>query len=252
MAKILIFFLSLPIFASSVTSTKGLEVATLVDKANSGFKGIKAQVEMELINAKGDKISREMRSYILENPEDGDKSIIIFDSPLDLKCTTMLTWSHKDRNDDQWLFLPSIKRIKRISPRGKSGSFIGSEFTYEDISSQELEEFTYKFVSENQSTWVVDQFPVDKNSFYSKQRVTISKKYKNPLKIEYFNLRNELYKTAEFSNFKKHEQFWWADEVVMSNHLSHKKSIMRWKSRKLFQTFSPKQFKKNHIKRCKI
>ena len=127
---------------------KGLEIAKKTDKANEGFVGESNTTQMILINAYGDKITRELTTKIKEGKSDGDKSIIEFISPKDVRETKLLTWAHKKGNDSQWLYLPKSKKIKRISSRGKSGAFMGSEFSYEDMGSQEVEKFTYKFIKD--------------------------------------------------------------------------------------------------------
>ena len=101
--------------------TKGLRIATKADAVNAGFKGEASEMVMILTNAHGDKTTRKMSSKTLEGTDDGDRSIITFIWPADVKGTKMLTWTHKVGNDDQWLYLPSLKRVKRISSRNKSG-----------------------------------------------------------------------------------------------------------------------------------
>ena len=97
---------------------------------------------MVLKNRHGDESERDLRIRILEVEGDGDKSLSIFDSPGDVKGTAFLTFTHKFADNDQWLYLPALKRVKRISSGNRSGSFMGSEFAYEDISSEETEKFS--------------------------------------------------------------------------------------------------------------
>jgi len=94
---------------------------------------------MTLRNRAGKESLRNVRIKNLEVDGDGDKSLSIFDEPADVKGTTSLTWSHSDKPDDQWLYLPALKRVKRISSKNKSGPFMGSEFAFEDIGSQEVD-----------------------------------------------------------------------------------------------------------------
>ena len=103
---------------------------------------------LELINAHGDVTKRKMVMEVLEGTDDGDKSRSVFEWPADVKGTKLLTWTHKKGDDDRWLYLPAVKRVKRISSSNKSGSFMGSEFAYEDFSSQEVEKYTYKLLDE--------------------------------------------------------------------------------------------------------
>ena len=231
------FFISLTVFANSDAEKRGLEIATINDKANTGFKSESSKMTMQLINAHGDVISRKMLSEVLEGQNEGDKSVVIFEWPADVKGTKMLTHTKKKGDDKQWLFLPALKRVKRISSRNKSGSFMGSEFSYEDLGSQELEKFKYKLVEElklnGRDCWKLERVPVDKRSGYSKQLLWSDKEYNQPLKIEYYDRKKELLKTAEFKEYKKYGKFWRVGKIEMKNVQTKKSSVISWEGRKL-------------------
>ncbi len=118
---------------------KGLEIAKKYDEAYSGWGSYTSTTKMILKNQHGQETTRDLSGKNLEVSGDGDKSMIVFKSPKDVKGTAVLTYTHKEGADDQWLFLPSINRVKRIASNNKSGPFVGSEFAYEDLSSQEIE-----------------------------------------------------------------------------------------------------------------
>jgi len=101
----------------------GLTIAKQADKADLGFESSQVKMEMVLRNKQGQESIRLMETRTLELIEDGDKSLILFNSPRDVKGTATLTYTHKDGPDDQWLFLPAVKRVKRISSDNKSGPF---------------------------------------------------------------------------------------------------------------------------------
>lgn len=240
-------------FAYAATpEEKGLEIAKKIDAFNDGFKGEESEMEMILINAHGDKIIRKMESKVLEKQDDGNRSLIIFKWPADVKGTKMLTWTHKSDNDDQWLYLPAFRRVKRISSRNKSGSFMGSEFSYEDLGSQEVEKYTYKYLKDvkvnGNDHWLMERFPKDKKSGYSKQKSWIDKKYMASTKVEYYDRKGELLKTATFSDFKKFKKFYRSDKIEMVNHQTKKSSILNFKNRELFKNFSSSIFNKNRLK----
>jgi hypothetical protein len=123
---------------------KGLAIAVEDDKRDNGFVDYQANMQMILKNRHGEQSVRYIRSKNLEVQGDGDKSLVVFNKPRDVKGTALLNFTHKTGVDDQWLFLPALKRVKRISSANKSGSFMGSEFAYEDVTSQEVEKYTYK------------------------------------------------------------------------------------------------------------
>jgi len=120
------------------------------DKRDNGFGDYTADMTMTLKNKQGKESTRIIRSKTLEVQGDGDKSLSIFDTPRDVKGTAFLSFSHRTGDDEQWLYLPALKRVKRINSRNKSGSFMGSEFAYEDIASQETEKYTYKHLREEE------------------------------------------------------------------------------------------------------
>jgi outer membrane lipoprotein-sorting protein len=224
-------------FAES-TQEKGERIARKVEDSQKGYLGEQSLLEMQLISANGDIVSRKIKSITQEN-ESGDKSIIEFLYPLDVKGTKLLTWSHKDKDDDQWLFLPAFKRVKRIASSVKSGAFMGSEFTYEDFGGQSVEKYTYNFLKdENFSThpcWVVERVPKEKSSGYSKQIVWFDQKRLLPLKVEYYDRKSELLKTGIFEDQQKIDGYWRTQKITMTNHQTKKKSIMLWQERKLKQ-----------------
>jgi len=238
------------IFSQASFANKGLEVAKKLDSANSGFVGETSKMLMTLINARGDKVTRELTSKIMEMKKDGDKSLSIFHKPKDVAGTKMLTWTYKSKDDDQWLFLPSLKKVKRIRSNSKSASFMGSEFSYEDLGSQEIEKYTYKFISETPKQSVIERIPVNKSG-YSKQIVTILKDKNVTAEVKYYNKRNELLKTAKFSDFKEYDvngkKFFRANKIHMTNHLTKKQSVLDWSDRKLGVKLKDNEFKKEGL-----
>lgn len=243
---------------SSTPEAKGLEIAKKMDKANSNFKGEESEMTMTLIDAYGTEIIRKMKGRVKEVKGDGDKSLITFLRPTDVKGTKMLTWSHKTKNDDQWLYLPSMKRIKRISSKAKSSSFMGSEFSYEDLSGQEIEKYTFKHLRDEKSplgdVWVIERYPVNKKSSgYSKQVMWILKKYNGASKVEYYDRKGKLIKIAEFQNYKSFKvsgkTLWRPEKIHMKNVQTKKQSIFAWDKRTLGKNLKNKFFSKKYLKR---
>ncbi len=245
-------------FMSSKTpEVRGTLIAKGLEYKNEGFQGEESDMEMVLIDAYGAKTTRIMEGKTLEVNGDGDMSLMEFLNPKDVKGTKMLTHSHKGDDDDQWLYLPTIKRVKRISSSNKSSSFMGSEFSYEDLGSQEVDKYNFKWLADMKTKkgalggWKVERVPKS-NSGYSKMIMTISSKYMNPIKVEYFDRKGELLKVAAFSNFKGHKigkkVLWRADKIHMKNVQTKKESTMEWKKRKLGVQHSSRDFKKTSLK----
>ncbi len=216
---------------------KGLQLVVAADKANEGFGTEKATMTLDLINAHGDVTQRKMRMEIMEGTGDGDRAILVFDWPADVKGTKLLTFTHKRGDDDQWLYLPAIKRVKRIASNNKSGSFMGSEFAYEDLSAPEVEKFNYKYLADvtegGRAAYHLERYPVDKNSGYKRQVLWMDKEYHSPLKVEYYDRKNELLKIAQFKGYKKTGKWWRWDMIAVENVQTKKKSVLTWKDRHL-------------------
>jgi len=233
---------------------KGLEIAKKVNAADTGWKDEQLTAVMTLRSKNGIEVSRIIRSKFLEVDGDGDMSLTIFDKPADIKGTVFLTYTHKKGNDDQWLFLPALKRVKRISSSNRSGPFMGSEFAFEDITSEEVERYTYNFLKEgkcgeNLRCYIYERFPVDKNSGYSKQIIYVDKEHLRVHKIEYFDRKNDHQKTLKQTGYKKFGHFWRASKWTMVNHLRGKSTIIEWNDRQFGVGLTSEDFNKNAMKR---
>ena len=233
MKKLIILTISMLTTFGIIAQTaeeRGLEIAIAADKADQGFQSSVVNLNMTLKNKNGQTSERSLATKTLELTEDGDKSLIIFKSPKDVKGTATLTFTHKIGSDDQWLYLPAIKRVKRISSNNKSGPFVGSEFAYEDLSSQEVEKYAYKFLEEKGDLLIVEQDPVDPKSGYTRRLVTYNKgKGYRIEKVEFYDRKNSLLKTLDYSDYKQYKnKFWRAGTFTMVNHQSNKETILKF------------------------
>ncbi|MGD8500659.1 MAG: outer membrane lipoprotein-sorting protein [Phycisphaerales bacterium] len=253
----LILLLFSPVATAQSPEEKGLAIAREADKRDTGFGDFTANMQMILMNKHGQKSERKIRIRTLEVKEDGDKSLTIFDTPRDVKGTAFLNFTHKVGDDDQWLFLPALKRVKRISSRNKSGSFMGSEFAYEDISSQEPEKYTYKWIRdeeyEDQECFVVDYYPVDKkNSGYTKQVTWLDKKEYRVWKVEYCDRKNSLLKTLTCKDYRKYlDKYWRPDQMYMVNHQTGKSTRLIMSNYKFRTGLKDSDFNQNSLRRVR-
>lgn len=232
---------------------RGLEIAKAAEEADLGFNSSTVNLKMTLKNKNGQTSERSLTTKTLELTEDGDKSMIVFNSPKDVKGTSTLTFTHKVGADDQWLFLPSIKRVKRISSNNKSGPFVGSEFAYEDLSSQEVEKYTYKFLEEKGNLLVVVQDPVDPKSGYTRRLVTYNKDKGYRIEnVEFYDRKNSLLKTLKYSDYKLYKnKFWRAGTFHMVNHQSNKETILIFSDYNFDVELSEEDFTQNALKRSR-
>ena len=245
-----------PVVAIANDEARGLEIATEADHRDTGFIDSTAQMVMELKNKQGQTSTRQVRSKILEVTGDGDKSLSIFDTPKDIKGTASLNYSHALKPDEQWLYLPALKRVKRISSKNKSGPFMGSEFAYEDISSQEIEKYTYKYIKDEAlngiDCFVVERYPAYKHSGYTRQVAWINKQEYRAEKIDFYDRKNTLLKTLTNSGYQKYlDKFWRPDVMHMVNHQTGKSTTLTWSNYQFKTGLTDKDFNRNSLKRAK-
>ena len=258
LASLLLITLQINTFNALAESAEetGLAIAIEADKRDTGFVDSTANMTMELRNKQGDTSVRNIRIKTLEVQGDGDKSMSIFDQPADVKGTAFLTFSHAIESDQQWMFLPSIKRVKRINSKNKSGPFMGSEFAFEDISSQEVEKYTYKYLRDETvngvDCFVVERVPAYKHSGYTRQLGWINKAEYRPEKNVFYDRKNSLLKTLTYSGYKKYlDQYWRADQLSMENHQTGKSTLLKWSNYQFKTGMKVKDFTRNSLKRAK-
>jgi hypothetical protein len=222
------------LLAGQTPEDKGLALATEADRRYGGYGDSTADLRMILRNKQGQVSERQLRIRSLETPGDGTKSLCIFDSPADVKGTILLTHTHKSQADDQWLFLPALERVKRIAGQNRSGSFMGSEFSYEDIAAQTVEKYSYRWLrdetQDDQECHVIERRPLDKkNSGYLRQIVWMDKEHLRTLKVDYYDRKDSLLKTLTFNDYREYlDRFWRSHEMTMENHQTGKSSQLLW------------------------
>lgn len=231
---------------------KGLAIAREAERRNDGFGDSSSTLQMILRNRQGEESKREIRSKTLEVKNDGDKSLIVFDQPRDVAGTALLTYTHKTGDDDRWLYLPALKRVKRIASSNKSGPFMGSEFAFEDLGSQEVEKYTYKFIRDdkldNQDVFVSERYPTDKDSGYTRMVVWIDQAEYRPLKLEFYDRKQSLLKTLTLLDYEKYlNKFWRPHRLEMVNHQTGKSTTLKLKDYKFRNGFKDRDFDQNSL-----
>ncbi|AOE49305.1 outer membrane lipoprotein-sorting protein [Kangiella sediminilitoris] len=237
-------------------NSKGLEIMTEVDVRDEGFEDFKAQISMVLEDNDGNKSTRLMEVKNLEVKDDGDKRLLVFKEPSDVSGTALLTYSHILEDDEQWLFLPALKRVKRISSSNKSGPFVGSEFAYEDMLSQEVEKYDYSYIGEEvingQDCYVIERKPRYESSGYNKQKVWVDKEHFRYQKIEYYDHQDAHLKTLVLSDYQQFlNKYWRAKKMVMTNHQTQKSTAMYWKQFSFRNGYDDSSFTKSVLKRSR-
>jgi len=235
---------------------RGLEIAQAAKAYDKGFTDFTANMIMTLKNKAGKTSTRNIRIKSLEVEGDGDKSLSIFDQPADVKGTAMLTFSHGLEPDDQWLYLPALKKVKRISSRNKSGPFMGSTFAFEDLGSQEIEKYSYKLLREEAcgdwQCYVIERKPEYKHSGYTSQTAWIDKEAYRLVKVDYYDRKKALLKTLTTGDFQQYlGHYWRPGKMDMVNHLTGKSTLLEWVGYQFQTGLTERDFRSQSLKRLK-
>ncbi|MED5387663.1 MAG: outer membrane lipoprotein-sorting protein [Pseudomonadota bacterium] len=249
---------AVPVLHAQTPEERGLEIAREADRRGEGFGDFQADMRMVLITSRGDTAERALRVKTLEGDgeEEGDKSLTIFDTPRDVRGTALLTYSYKTRDDDQWLYLPALRRVKTIASRNKSGPFMGSEFSFEDMRGQEVEKYTYEYLRDEScgelTCFVMARYPSDENSGYTKQIVWIDQQEYRTWKVEYYDRKQSLLKTLTTHGFQQYQdKFWQPAKMSMVNHQTGKATDLFWSNYRYSTGLSEADFTQNSLKRAR-
>lgn len=212
---------------STGLAQENLSAEAIITRAQqiSHYSGndMKARVLMQLINKDGKERIREMTMLRLNADEGGEqKYFLYFHKPGDVRDMTFMVWKHPQRDDERWLFIPAIKMVRRIAANDKRSSFVGSDFSYEDISGREAEEDTHSLVREEavegRAAYVIRSVPKhEEGAEFSYKISWIDRENFVLWREEYYDKRDELYKTLTADEVKQVEGHWTAVKRTMSN-----------------------------------
>ncbi len=239
----------------------GEAIAIELDERDIGFISQVSKMEMVLRNAYGQENRREMETRILERPERtvGDKSMLVFFNPRDINGTALLSFAEILEPDQQWLYLPALKRVKRISSKNKSGPFVGSEFAFEDITGNEIGKYSWRFdglepcpVMANLECFKLTTVPKYQHSGYTKRIVWVDVEEFRADKVDYYDRKDALIKTQTFHSYKAYlNKFWRADVWKMVNHQTGKSTELFFKDYQSKTGLTDSDFSKASLKRVR-
>jgi hypothetical protein len=235
---VLVLGLTLPLLATDKPgSTEQIpDVQTIVNKANivayyQGEDG-KATVKMTITDKQGQKREREFNILRKDTTDGGDqKYFVYFQKPPDVRKMTYMVHKHADpgKDDDRWLYLPALSLVKRIAAGDKRTSFVGSDFLYEDVSGRSLEEDTHELTETTDQMFIVKNVPkkpetVEFNYF----NVSIDRKTYVPMKMEFFDKADKLYRIIESKKVEKIQDFYTVVQSVVTNLKTGSKTEMEF------------------------
>ncbi len=217
---------------------KGLAIAEEADRRDLGFGDFTVEGRMILSDSQGQSSARAFRNMVKErtDPGLGDMSVIVFDEPRDVRGTGLLTHANiEPEDDDQWLYLPAVKRVKRISSSNRTGKFVSSEFSYEDLGGQEVADYDYKWLRDEPcpnnggTCFVSERTPRNAKSGYSRTVVWIDQAEYRIDQIEFYNRRGEFEKVMSFEGYQQYlGKFWRPDVIRMVNKQTGKSTELAW------------------------
>lgn len=252
----LLSFASVTTYAET-PEEKGRAIFAEAEKRSTGYGDNQGEMQMILKNKRENTSEREIRVQTLEGVNgESDKMLMVFMSPKDQKGTSLLTYQHENRDDDQWLYLPALKRVKKIASSKKSGPFMGSEFSFEDIGGASLDDNTYKYIKDEQfdgqDCYVVESYPKDKNSGYTKVVSWVDKQHYRTLKADFFDRKNSHLKSLVAKGFNLYlDKFWRPTELEMVNLQTGRSTVLKQSKLEFKTGLTDADFNKNSLQRVK-
>ena len=218
---------------AETAAEKGERIAQQASDMDGDFQDYSVSGKMLLKTEGATTSEREFVSYFRDAGNNRVESVLVFRWPGNIRRTALLTHSFPDKADNQWLFLPALERTRRITSSGRSGSFVGSEFAYEDMVDQGPEKFQNVYNSLGScpgggQCHILDRVPVD-DSGYSLQRAWLDTRNLRTQKVEYFDRNGKHVKTLRISGHKRFEgKYWRAQKMVMTNLVTQKSTELFW------------------------
>ncbi|HEX9640441.1 MAG TPA: outer membrane lipoprotein-sorting protein [Candidatus Krumholzibacteria bacterium] len=225
---------TLPSFAED-PAKKGREIAEQADRRDSGYQDSIAQVEMLIRTRGGKETRRDLSISVLEGRSGGDKTLVRFFSPPDVRGTALLTHAKPGGNDEQWIYLPALRRTKRIPSNNRSAAFMGSEFSYEDFASRKLGDYRYKYLRDDKvkdlDVYVVERVPSYADSGYARQQVWFDKAEYRTLRVEFWDRKGRALKTLTLEGYQKYlGRFHRSERMLMQNRQTGDSTRLTWKN----------------------
>ena len=245
---VLVFVLTINLVQAQEKGATASEIMELWDNRIVPIDNT-SNMTMNLIDKKGKIRTRLLKTYRMGD----DKQIMWFLKPADVKGSSFLRLSYDDRDDDMWIYLPAFGKVRRIASHAKKGSFMGTDFSFEDMGDRKLKDYTYKLLKEveinGQPCWVVESIP-NKGiaTDYSKIVSWIQKDGYYDVREEFYDSRGNLkkVKTVEFQIIKK---YWMPVKMVMENLKSKHKTEMIFNDLEVDTGLDEKVFKSNYMTR---
>ncbi len=236
-------FIIISSFLHSNTLT-GYDLAKFMDQKKQPLSS-KTEISMKLINLKKDRIKR--KEMVSITKDDGNKMLLFFKTPKRDKGVGFL--KIEDSNNDKLsLFIPKLKKIRRISSSNQSDSFMGSDLSFEDMLSRDLDDYMYNIISESDSMYVLESISKDIESEYSKHVSWITKEDLLIKKEESYDKKNMLLKSKSFKQVKMKE-YHIISEIDVTNIQKNHRTVLNINTLEVDGNIGDDTFKEINLKR---
>jgi hypothetical protein len=248
-----LFALADLIWANELTGTQIME--KVCERENGNDSSAKITFNIKYSEGKG-RIRNTKWLWIDMDSKGGfsEKAMFFFLSPPDIKDTAFLSWNYEkyDKDDDQWIYLPALRKIRRIASSSRHDSFFGTEFSYADLNTREIDEDNHTLLRtelfKSIERYVIESIPKDEDDAYSKILSWVDPERWIILKAEYYNLKGEHLKT-QLLEWELIQDIWTAVNLVMENHLNGNKTIVTVKDVQYNAGFKEEMFHERTLKR---
>jgi outer membrane lipoprotein-sorting protein len=234
---------------------RGRKIVEEAERRDTGWGDMSARVDMILREADGRERQHQLRILTLEGNEDGDRTLVTIESPRDIRGTALLTHAHPDGPNDQWIYLPALRRVKRVAAAGRTASFLGSEFTYEDLGVQEIDRFEYRVLDIEKIEGVqcarVERTPLEADSESARQVLWFDLEAYRVMRVEYFDAGGEPIKTLDVTGYRAYGAYWRADRMLMTNHRSGRSTTLSWQDVQFGAGLTERDFDRRALDRAR-
>jgi outer membrane lipoprotein-sorting protein len=231
----------------------GLEVIQKVYNRPTG-NDMTGNLIMTIENSRGNQRIRKMKQFV-KTVKKGEKKIMFFLSPADVKNTSFMTWSYDDalKSDDQWIYLPALKKVKRISSDSKGDYFMGSDFTYDDLGDRHPADDNHTIIAveliDGKETIVIESVPKDEDYMYARTVTWVVKDSWIGLKKEFYDEDDDLLKILTVEQEKSFGDVIILTKVKMNNVQKNQFTIMAFSDVQIDKGISDNKFTERIMKR---
>ena len=201
-------------------------VARQVQDRDTG-RDSKSELRMRLFDRQNRVRERVLTLLRLRNKDGGDRTLIRFTYPNDIRGTSFLVWEHPGADDERFLYLPALGRVRRIAGQEKQESFVGSDLSYEDIGGRDIADYTYAFTNENatwiapdgsrQPAWSMESKAKDANAEFPRSVSLVLKDRFIVVQADIFNRRSERVKHFDVRKLERVEGIWTVLDLAVAN-----------------------------------